>query len=775
MPSLHKLLRRKPRFSIVLCTKNGMPFVREAVASLEAQTLDDYEVVIQDAASTDGTAEFLSQLRLSNVRKASEPDSGLGDAYNRAFQRCRGEIVGILDSDNLLVPNALEAVDALFLRHRTAVAIYGTVTMIDATGQQVGSFVPEAFDQRALMRCELVPPFSSSFFHRQRCGPELRCDASLAACQDFELWLRLSDREIVRSTTVLGATRLSHKSMSRNAENYERFCAQKIVALERFIADRPGLQHERNAAASGIFCWAAESILEIEGPGPRFESFVDRAAALRPEDERLQRVHDRVSDACHTARTVKSANRRPARSAPIQRLALDSPTVSQGAAFEPLGNGGARIITGTAPWQHAVGFPLGFRDAASGLLALVACRRGEVGVGVLAQDGSTLVAPEAMLSAGDTRLISALVDPTGEPARWLMVRNGAEETASECDVLAVFAGSVPPVELTEEEIALALRDPVAARANCAIRIWPEDVIAAVGVSGVPLHVNRPRAPLRLPPPRALWSGAVETVVQDAAEDLVELLDEFQPEALERHVAVLPKDSLRSYLRMNVVRVVRLVELLRRRGFDAGAVLEVGAWFGSSAVALRRLGYDVVACDRYSSYGDAFDSNVELMRSEGIRVVSTDRGNELDQIAALGRFDVVLAGALIEHVPHTPRHLLETLLGTVRPGGLLLLDTPNVARYWNRRALERGETIFQPIEDQFLSEPPWEGHHREYTADELKWMLEHIGCEEVDVEFLDYNMLQYEALSAEHIECLATIVEDPSQSDILLAAGRRPVD
>jgi glycosyltransferase involved in cell wall biosynthesis len=288
-------MRRTPRFSIVLATKNGMPFVREAVASLEAQTFDDYEVVIQDAASADGTAEFLSQLRLSNVRMASEPDSGLGDAYNRAFGRCRGEVVGILDSDNLLVPSALEVVDALFLRHRTAVAIYGAVTMVDAAGKQVGSFVPETFDQRALMRCELVPPFSSSFFHRQRCGPELRCDASLAACQDFELWLRLSDREIVRSTTVLGATRLSHKSMSRNAENYERFCAQKIVALERFIADRPRLRPERDAAVAGIYCWAAESILEIEGPGPRFESFVDRAAALRPVYDRLQRVRERAT------------------------------------------------------------------------------------------------------------------------------------------------------------------------------------------------------------------------------------------------------------------------------------------------------------------------------------------------------------------------------------------------------------------------------------------------------------------------------------------------
>ena len=344
-------------------------------------------------------------------------------------------------------------------------------------------------------------------------------------------------------------------------------------------------------------------------------------------------------------------------------------------------------------------------------------------MGVLAQDGSTPVTSEAMLSAGETRMISALVDPTGEPARWLMVRNGAGVAASECDVLAVFAGSVPSVELTDGEIALALRDPTAAKASCAMRAWPQDVIAAVGASDAPLQVSRPRAPLRLPPPSALWSGDVEAVVLHASEDLVELLEGFQPEALERHVAVLPKDSMRSYLRMNVVRVVRLVELLRCRGFEGGEVLEVGAWFGSFALALRRLGYDVVACDRYSSYGDAFESHVELMREEGIRIVSTNRESELEQIDSLGRFDIVVAGAVIEHVPHTPRHLLETLYGAVRPGGLLLLDTPNVARYWNRRALAMGETIFQPVEYQFLSEPPWEGHHREYTAGELRWMLE----------------------------------------------------
>jgi glycosyltransferase involved in cell wall biosynthesis len=294
---LRSLLRRGPRFSIVLFTKNGMPFLREAIASLEAQTLDDYEVVIQDAASTDGTAEFLSELRLPNVDIVSEPDSGLGDAYNRAFPRCRGEIVGTLDADNLILPNALETIEDLFRRHRTAHAIYGAVSMIDEGRRPLRTFVPAEFDQRALMRCELVPPFSTSYFHRQRCGAELRGDASLTAAQDFELWLRLSDREIVRSTAVLGATRISHKSMTWNADNYERFCAEKIAALERFIAARPSLSPERDAAVAGVYCWGAESVLEVEGPGPRFESFLERAEALRPGDQRVEHIRDRAAGA----------------------------------------------------------------------------------------------------------------------------------------------------------------------------------------------------------------------------------------------------------------------------------------------------------------------------------------------------------------------------------------------------------------------------------------------------------------------------------------------
>jgi hypothetical protein len=165
---------------------------------------------------------------------------------------------------------------------------------------------------------------------------------------------------------------------------------------------------------------------------------------------------------------VRLRRRHSSADAPLKRLALDSPTVSPEATVEPLGNGAVRIATPPSPWHQAAGFPLGDRQV-SAVLALVRCTRGAVGAGVLDQDGLAYVAPETIVPAGETRLLSVVIAPGGDvSAGSLMIRNGGiERTACECEVLAAFAGDVPSVELTDEEVMLALRNPVAARASCA--------------------------------------------------------------------------------------------------------------------------------------------------------------------------------------------------------------------------------------------------------------------------------------------------------------------
>jgi glycosyltransferase involved in cell wall biosynthesis len=285
-----RLRRRRPLVSLILCTKNAMPYVREAVDSVRHLSYRPFELVVQDACSTDGTAEFLSALDgVDDVSYVSEPDGGIGDGFNRALARCSGEIIGSIDGDNLLEPRALEQAVAAIDR-RGAAAAYGAVGMVDADGVPQNQFLPAPFDVHALMRCELVPPFSTAFFSRAGCGDELRFTAALRTCADFDLWLRISDRPIVRVEEQLGRTRLSPKSMSQDAGRYDQFCADKIAALDVFLAARPALASQRQAAHAGVYCWAAESVFALEGASARFVGFVERAAALDQASPRVQRL-----------------------------------------------------------------------------------------------------------------------------------------------------------------------------------------------------------------------------------------------------------------------------------------------------------------------------------------------------------------------------------------------------------------------------------------------------------------------------------------------------
>jgi glycosyltransferase involved in cell wall biosynthesis len=286
---------RRPLVSVVVCTKNGMPYVRDAMTSLERQTYRDFEVVVQDARSTDGTGAFLSALPFERLEVVVEPDAGIGDAFNRAFARCTGAIVTTLDADNLLEPDALDRAVEFFDHNPGSAAVYGAARTVDEEGGSTGVFVPAEFDVHAVMRCELVPPFAQSFFSPRVCGSELRFDPRLKTCADFDLWLRLSHLSIRRTERVFGTVRLSRKSMSRQVRNYEQFCADKLDALDRHVARRPELAGERDEAGAGVYCWAAESVFALEGPSERARELLERAVRCAPQYERLEYTRERLA------------------------------------------------------------------------------------------------------------------------------------------------------------------------------------------------------------------------------------------------------------------------------------------------------------------------------------------------------------------------------------------------------------------------------------------------------------------------------------------------
>jgi glycosyltransferase involved in cell wall biosynthesis len=285
---------RPPLVSLMLCVRNGMPFVREAVESVRHLTYPHYELVVQDGASTDGTLEYLRELTgFPAFSLVSEPDTGVGQAFNRALRRCQGDLVGSVDSDNRLHDAALDVVVREFARHPQAAVVYGGCNMIEGDRTLIHTWLPPAFDLLGLVDGDIVPPFATSFFSREKCGDDLAFDETMPTVADFDLWLRLAHLQIVRIFDILADVRTGSQSSTRNPDMYELHSRWKIDALRRYLRG-PRREHALALlgarAEAGIYLWAAESLGYIGAGQQQVDEYFAKAATGDLRSERFRRV-----------------------------------------------------------------------------------------------------------------------------------------------------------------------------------------------------------------------------------------------------------------------------------------------------------------------------------------------------------------------------------------------------------------------------------------------------------------------------------------------------
>ena len=289
---------RAPLVSIILCVRNGLPHVKEAIESVRALAYDHYEIVVQDGASTDGTLEYLKSVTgLHAMSIVSEPDSGIGQGFNRAVQRCQGEIVGSVDADNLLRTDALDIVVRRFGEHPHAAVIYGACDMVDAERRFLHSWIPPEFDLLGLMDGGVVPPFATSFFSRRVCGDQLRFDEEFRTVADFDLWLRLAHLPVIRVLDVLADVRVGEQSSTWNAANYDNQVHYKLRALKKLLADPnpdPVLHKVYERAEAGIQLWAVDSMAVIDGGQENVDRYFEKATRTDLRSERFRDVLTRA-------------------------------------------------------------------------------------------------------------------------------------------------------------------------------------------------------------------------------------------------------------------------------------------------------------------------------------------------------------------------------------------------------------------------------------------------------------------------------------------------
>ncbi len=184
-----------PRVSVVVATRNRRAALARALASIDAQSFRDFEVVVVDDGSIDGTADWLRAQRPAVGLVALRRSCGAAAARNRGVERARGEIVAFLDDDDVWHPSYLETQVAQFDAHPDALLCSAGHVEIDGTGRVSRPDVRPLFDYadplvHLLAECPLhtLSIVACRRAALARIGP---FDETLAIVHDLDWYLRL--------------------------------------------------------------------------------------------------------------------------------------------------------------------------------------------------------------------------------------------------------------------------------------------------------------------------------------------------------------------------------------------------------------------------------------------------------------------------------------------------------------------------------------------------------------------------------------------------------
>jgi len=261
----------------------------------------------------------------------------------------------------------------------------------------------------------------------------------------------------------------------------------------------------------------------------------------------------------------------------------------------------------------------------------------------------------------------------------------------------------------------------------------------------------------------------------AIERTLAVIDDVDLTPLANRSPGLQTFNWREYLRCSVARMVRVLAALNHYCPRQGRVLDFGSYFGNTSLMCRLAGYHVDSVDSYGRYGEAFAPVRKQLAEAGARILDFEQVGYGFEQAERGCYDAVMCMGLVEHVPHTPRQVMETLDRLVKPGGILILDTPNLAYLYNRQKMLRGESTFLPLQLQYFTEIPFEGHHREYTVAEVKWMLEQLGHEDIRVETFLYSVYSLPYLQGRDLRNFRIMQQIPDTREYIMAVSKKPLD
>lgn len=185
-------MKSSPIVTIITPSYNQGQFVEETILSVLNQTYSNIEYIFVDGGSTDQTMQIVDKYRDSISILIHERDKGQADAINKGFKLANGELVGWINSDDILYPECVEKIVDLYLKNPAGAIFYSSqLDWIDKEGKFLARHIAKIPDRDYLLNENYVIIQPGSFYPLSLVKKVNYLDVSNHFCMDLALWLDL--------------------------------------------------------------------------------------------------------------------------------------------------------------------------------------------------------------------------------------------------------------------------------------------------------------------------------------------------------------------------------------------------------------------------------------------------------------------------------------------------------------------------------------------------------------------------------------------------------
>lgn len=245
-------MKEQPLVSVIIPCYNHGKYLAEAVASIYAQTYNQTEIIVVDDGSSDNTRAVAESLQ--GVVYIWQENKGLSAARNTGFRHCHGDYVVFLDADDYLYPRAIETNLKILTSNPALAFVSGGHDKVDNNGKVLPDDSPTVVEQShytQLLMGNYIGMHATVMYTR-RILLEYSFDTSLKACEDYDLYFRISRKfPVAHHNEKIAAYRIHGTNMSANIP----FMLRNVLDVHRRQYTLLRGQDEKRAFEAGIKIW----------------------------------------------------------------------------------------------------------------------------------------------------------------------------------------------------------------------------------------------------------------------------------------------------------------------------------------------------------------------------------------------------------------------------------------------------------------------------------------------------------------------------------------